>query len=275
MSTKRKYYQIFGLDETASKAEVKRAYRKIAKELHPDTNPDPKAHQLFVDLAEAYERILNDDFPGHSKERKEKTTEERKKEAEIRLKQQQARKIKEQEHYYKKMTSGRLWSIYRTYAKVAAILSLLLLIDPMLPTHQEEHVLTHFSPKYSGLVDGSVTCFKTDKNLEVFINSPSPSLHTSEPRVTIERSWLFHNPVKVWQVSGMFLSSYEIDFSVNSLFPCVPILFLIPLATYYYRRKNHWFTLMYLFSYNLIGLCFIYFLLAQERWAHLLSLGFF
>lgn len=52
------YYLILGLTAEASLADIKNAYRKKAKQLHPDRNPSPTAHEDFVALTEAYEYLL-------------------------------------------------------------------------------------------------------------------------------------------------------------------------------------------------------------------------
>ncbi len=50
------YYDILGVDTDASEKEIKKAYRKIAMEYHPDRNPDdPQAEEKFKKAAEAYE----------------------------------------------------------------------------------------------------------------------------------------------------------------------------------------------------------------------------
>ena len=48
------YYAILGVPKTASQAEIKKAYRKLARELHPDTNEDPAAEKRFKDANEAH-----------------------------------------------------------------------------------------------------------------------------------------------------------------------------------------------------------------------------
>lgn len=55
-------YKTLGIKRTASQAEIKQAYRKKARETHPDKNPDDqeKAEELFRDVASSYE-ILSDD----------------------------------------------------------------------------------------------------------------------------------------------------------------------------------------------------------------------
>ncbi len=55
------YYKILGIDKGASKEEIKRAFRKLARKYHPDVNPDEsKSGEKFKEINEAYS-ILNDD----------------------------------------------------------------------------------------------------------------------------------------------------------------------------------------------------------------------
>jgi len=59
--SKRDYYEVLGVSRSASKTELKKAYRKLALKYHPDRNPDDEsAEDKFKEAAEAYE-ILNDD----------------------------------------------------------------------------------------------------------------------------------------------------------------------------------------------------------------------
>lgn len=62
MSTnkKRDYYEVLGVAKNASENDIKLAYRRLARELHPDLNKtDPKAKEKFIELQEAYE-VLSD-----------------------------------------------------------------------------------------------------------------------------------------------------------------------------------------------------------------------
>ena len=72
--SKRDYYEVLGVSKTATDEELKKAYRKLAKQYHPDANPDNKeeAEAKFKELNEAYEvlsdkqkRSMYDQF-GHS-----------------------------------------------------------------------------------------------------------------------------------------------------------------------------------------------------------------
>ncbi len=59
---KRDYYEVLGVSKSATKEEIKKAYRKQALKYHPDKNPgDKKAEESFKEAAEAYEVLSNDD----------------------------------------------------------------------------------------------------------------------------------------------------------------------------------------------------------------------
>ncbi len=59
MAPARDFYQILGVDRTASQDEIQRAYRKLARAHHPDVNKDPAAEDRFKDISEAYD-VLSD-----------------------------------------------------------------------------------------------------------------------------------------------------------------------------------------------------------------------
>ena len=61
MDKKRDYYEVLGVDRNADANAIKKAYRKLAKKYHPDTNAgDPKAEEKFKEVTEAY-NVLSDD----------------------------------------------------------------------------------------------------------------------------------------------------------------------------------------------------------------------
>jgi molecular chaperone DnaJ len=61
VTNKRDYYEVLGVERTATVEEIKRSYRLLARQFHPDVNPgDHSAEEKFKEVAEAYE-VLSDD----------------------------------------------------------------------------------------------------------------------------------------------------------------------------------------------------------------------
>ena len=60
MAEKRDYYEVLGLGKGADEAEIKKAYRSLAKKYHPDMNPgNAEAEMKFKEVNEAYEVLSN------------------------------------------------------------------------------------------------------------------------------------------------------------------------------------------------------------------------
>ena len=55
MAEKRDYYEVLGVEKTASAEEIKKAYRTLAKKYHPDVSTDPNATEKFAEIQGAYD----------------------------------------------------------------------------------------------------------------------------------------------------------------------------------------------------------------------------
>ena len=60
MASKRDYYEILGVTRTVTQADLKKAYRRMARQYHPDVNREPNAEERFKEVQEAYD-VLSDD----------------------------------------------------------------------------------------------------------------------------------------------------------------------------------------------------------------------
>ncbi len=55
------YFGVLGVPRDASDNDIKRAYRRLARDLHPDVNPDPAAKERFQAVTRAYEALTDPD----------------------------------------------------------------------------------------------------------------------------------------------------------------------------------------------------------------------
>lgn len=61
MGNKRDYYEVLGIPRTATKDEIKSAYRKLALQYHPDRNKSPDAEEKFKEISESYAVLYDDE----------------------------------------------------------------------------------------------------------------------------------------------------------------------------------------------------------------------
>jgi molecular chaperone DnaJ len=63
-TTRRDYYEILGVGRSADEVEIKRAFRRLARELHPDVSAEPNADERFKEAVEAYEVLSKPETRG-------------------------------------------------------------------------------------------------------------------------------------------------------------------------------------------------------------------
>ncbi len=276
---KSRYYKILGLPNTASEEDVRKKYRLLAMKYHPDKNPTDSAQERFIEITEAYE-ILTGKRPFKSDvsinlKTEQQDKEERVKAAQQRYRDQLLREHLENERYYQTLISGRRWKTIRFSAAFGALLSLFLILDYFLPHHLEQDEVTHYKrnvTSQSGM--GSIGLVKTRKDNYYWLSGINYTLYGEVRKVYVETSWIFHNPIALHAQSKFGYHHYKVRFNFYSLSWLLIILFLIPLFTVWYKRKEVSFTFFYMLSYYGINALMLIYLVTGNRWAHIVTLGF-
>ena len=150
-------------------------------------------------------------------------------------------------------------------------------MDLILPHHYEEDRLTHYSTDiYSSGPgrDNSVSLVRTERTNEFWIENIDYAFYGQYPELLVQRSWIFHDPVNLISKQKVKFVFYPVHYTFHSFSVVLILFFLLPAFTLYYKRQTILFTILFYISlYVSLGLIFL-FLITNDHWAHLLSLGF-
>jgi len=274
------YYNRLGLAPGASVQEIKKQYRKLVLIYHPDKNNGDDS--TFLIIREAYE-ILTDKkklpppvkTSRSSSTASEKSKEERVKDAKLRYQEYIHNQTVENERYFSQLTSGLKWRLLKLNAVLGTLIGLMLVIEIFLPQHFTPMKITYYSQQvYSSLDQSNVSLVELASGQSYFIKNLDADFYRNYPSGYISKTWFFHNPKSLLSDHGYMYKEYPIHFTIGSHPYIFCFLFLIPLFTVIYKRKNILFTFLYQLSFYGIGILLLYFLFTNDRWIHLVTLGF-
>lgn len=282
--TRSECFRLLNLSPDASDAEIRKQYKKLALRLHPDVNPDPLAHEVFIKLGKAVEILLNPDYKEETagKRTSRRTASESDEErlermrvAKMRYEQQKMKQAKDNNRYFLSLTSGMRWSIYKYIMRVSLVLALALSTEYFLPMHYESDVLIGSSKSLNnGIIKGNITSIELEKRGRYYVQNNRYAWLYAYPEVIIETTWFLHTPVKMITSDDFTRYRTPFDFHIGSIRFGLILLFLVPLYPYLRRRKTLSFVFLYHLSFWGIGTIATYILLTQGRILHLLTLGF-
>jgi hypothetical protein len=285
--TRAQAYQLLGLKPGATEEEIRRQYKRMALKVHPDLNPDPRANEQFIQLTRAVEVLFSPEQPaypyeqyGNGRRSKAPETEEEKKrrmdEARKRYEQQKARKYHEDDSYFRYLTTGRRWAIFKWVIRAGWLLALVLTLDAFLPTHLERDELTGYSGnEHNGILFERISAVHLKNNGIYFLeNKRSAWLNSYNTEVVVEKTWILHTPVSLYSNNDFDLYETGFDFHIGAIRWLLVILLLVPLLTYFRQRKDLTFVFLYMFSFWGTGILILYLLCTKDRLTHLLTLGF-
>lgn len=289
---KNRYYKVLGLPDTASEEEVRKKYRKLVMLYHPDKNDDPGSEERFIAIKEAYEIIIGKrpipNQPGQPSRKSRSTStvntiqkptvEELRKraaEAQERLRQQKMKEFLDNQNYFNKLTNGVSWKLMKFSAIIGLILTFTLLLDLVLPHHYDADKVTGYNLNLANGIGGSqVSLISTDKTGNYWVEGVNFSLISGNHNIWIEKSWINHNPMRILSQYKVQMNGYHINFNFFRITPLLLLLFLLPSFTLWYKRQKVSFTVLFYFSQYGVNLIMLFYLLTENRWAHILTLGF-
>lgn len=254
MSSLNDYYKLLGLKPTATKAEVKKRYRSLAMKLHPDKNPDPLAHQVFVKITEAYEAISEGKIPKKRQYREKKSKENvvyrrgneeyTKEEFEEKIRRAkeyaERKKVLLEERFYQRFFSSKLFRYHLYIASAFIFLSLILLLDYQLHSKEEsyrEFEIARGSSFYELYLGKSKAAIPEE--LMLFSTG-------RVEEITIRRSFVFRIPKEL---------SFQFDYKMPSerkvIYEWVPVIrtvhdgfwfyfliFFMPVSSFFFHKRK-------------------------------------
>ena len=244
------YYKILGLEPTATDAEVKRRFRELAKQYHPDKNPSADATVIFQQLLDAYERILKKDFGSCIKQ---KTTSNSSSHAaqhrEFHRKawERYEQMRKEQEAYSKEVfmafTSGYRMRIKLIIGICCFALLAVLIADetlPLKPIH--DRVVGYNSTSYQSFTNGYVNEVSTGYGHHFFLANYTPTLFNEQSEITYYQTAISRSDVYVSH-NGKWI---EVHFTYYWARWFLYLLFVLGIIIPFYRKDT---ILLYLSTY--------------------------
>ena len=224
------YLHTLGLSPGVSEADIKRAYRKLAKLYHPDVNTSPDAQRKFVEITEAYNFLIDVGARPHHEEVKydydpfRKEYEERRKKAYEYARQKRKQQAEERWH-----ALTMLYSYTNYLVKMILVVNMVLFVDYSLPySYQREKIVklaySYESPNQQGqnLIYRHGTIF-FEKHAMLVNREITNRWHLLKPEGNVYVTRLFEVVLKAEVVLGDEPLVLEPVFSIYHFF-----FFLIP-----------------------------------------------
>lgn len=283
-----KYYRILGLEPGASEAEVKRAYRKLAMQFHPDRNANPGAAEQFIALTEAYEILINQRVAATSSKREAtkppaspeeivREQEERMRAARERYARKQAEEELENEMYFQRISQQKPYRFFLRVMQLCALTSILLITDFAIPGKIEEVKVIRctIGTSIGGMLHNRIIGIELETNERLWLDQSARHKITQRPLIRIERSLLFGEIKRIAVRQGSDFSYVNQDFSLYSTFPLIPLLFLIPVIGWLIKSRSLAYSLLFHGTVYLYSPGIVVFYLLNNRLIHLLSFNWF
>jgi hypothetical protein len=236
-------YKLLELSPGADKKQIRQAYRRLARKYHPDVNASVEAHQRFVEIQQAYERLLQlEEDPFYEFKEMFRKDESRKEEERIRQQEARLHRIREAQRRSAAI-QARKDEIVRKNIKIATvfglIFSFILLLDyHFLSKEINGSVITHMNRHQIQIMDMDVN----DPTVYNITNTESLRwLARKGTQVEMEVSGLLNVVLSVNAINGRELVIPKEPLTVYSLlFLHYPMLLFGLIILKFKERLNNW-----------------------------------
>jgi hypothetical protein len=284
-----RYYKLFGLTQDASEDEIKAAYKKLAKIHHPDISKSPKSVEKFQEIQEAYtyllQQIKRKDNPLEHTRDEERNEEEQEDIDEWTAYRQKAwkhyqEKKKKQEleleNWYVKLRSGWNRKFFLGIVVLSSTLNLLLTIDYFLPAKIEDDRVAHYSEiLYKSMDNHPVSVIETENNRTLWLNNFNNAYFNRSPFIKIQVTPILHHPVEVLITSDYRIYHVPVHFNFYWAQLLIQVILILPLLFLFYKKNDAYFIMGHYATVLLIGGFILYFLITENRFIHLITLGYY
>lgn len=255
-----KYFKILNLPTTATAEEIKRAYRRLAAQYHPDRNPD--GADMFLQIKEAYEVLTgkiivvtqtttrhSSPHPqsSRSETRNNATTrEERIKAAQKRYEDQKRKEEQQSIYLYNKMINGNAFRVFKYGSFFSLLVGILLILDLFLPPIEKSN--QDYNPYLTEEIRGYIL-----ENVQEQLNDSTILMNDIEITDFAKAStgYVHSRIFKHQRKQGENKSNNDDDRYLESVWSII-IFMPLPIIALWYKRRNATFFLMYYASLYII-----------------------
>ena len=271
------YYEILNLPEGASKAQIKKSYRKLVKLYHPDVTEDPNAHEKYLEINQAYGALLDPQpkrkTSSSGQSSKAQKWDRYKRDSRKRYAERQAQKAREIELFYKSLRSGWRRNWIRMNLLIGLLVSVSTIADQLSEPTQRIVAITSLK-NYSAEAEihteeGSFTVIEKEKHSSLraqseFVLFESKYLKQGLFIAYIQEGITFYQRVSYSPIGPSFYWGYQIVLFVS----------LIPLFFYLVFRKNTgWFVFFHYLTLIVTTPWLIYFMIQYPTIIQVLKFG--
>lgn len=276
------YYNVLGLPFGANEQLIKKRYKELAKKYHPDRNSSPDAHKKFIEINEAYiylvfkNKIQVKSLQEQQKDREDEIQKAYREKAWQYVREKKIRDEEELQAFYHSLRIGWKWFAFKTVSILCAIIVVVMFIDYFLPTQAIPEVVTEYSNDiYQSVGAHDISLIKTSSGKNLWTNDYFNSDFNYNPFFILESTQIFQNPIKAKIYSGNQYFEIPIHFTVYwAQFVLSPFL-LFPLFIYFYKKNDAFFVIGHYLTRYVTGILVGLYLLTEDRWFHLITLGIF